>query len=188
MKTLAAILAAASLLASAPAEARPQDWRIDASASTLDFVYLINGAPRRGAFSGFAGEARFDPEALEEAELTFTVEVPSVDTGETFGTMIVKTNDWLSAYVHPEADYRLDRMIPLDGGLYRVEGVLTMKDVALPVTGELAVSFPEGVAHAVGRVVFDRSAFNIGVGFTALFVEVGDEIAVEFDLIARPKE
>lgn len=187
MRRLAASIVAASLSAQA-AEAAPFHWTIDPSASRLDFVYLINGSARRGVFSGFAGEARFDPDALEGAELTFTVDVESVDTGETFGTAIVKTNDWLSAYDYPEARYVLTRLSPAGDGRYTAEGVLTMKERALPVSGDFAVSFPSDAAHAVGQVSFDRSAFNIGVGFTALFVTVGDKITVEFDLVARPKE
>lgn len=206
MRAFAALLLAAGASLAAPAfaaEAKASEsatgetgaearqaraWRIDPDASNLQFVAMINGGPLRGVFHDFAGQGRFDPDALEAAELTFTVKVGSVDAGQFFVTAIVKTNDWLSASDYPEARYVLENLSPLGGDRYRATGVLTMKEIALPVTGELDVTFPDGVAHSVGRIVFDRSAFRVGVGFTSLFVDIGDEVAVEFDLIATPEE
>lgn len=63
-----------------------------------------------------------------------------------------------------------------------------MRGVEHQVTGELTMSLDGPIAETNGEARFARSLFGVGVGFTALFVDVGDEVAVEFDLRASPEE
>mgnify|MGYP001249562257 CR=1 FL=1 len=177
----------ALLLSAASAAAEPRAWVIDAGASTLGVVYLINGEKRRGVIRHFEGEARFDPDDLADAELDLVIDMDSVDVGEPFGTMIVKTADWFDVYGHPTARYSLDSLEAKAPGAYIAHGRLTMRGKEHPVTGALSLELGDDVARAGGEAEFPRSLYGIGVGFTALFVEVGDEVGVEFDLIARPK-
>lgn len=188
MRSFALFLLVAGLLSGGGAIAEVRDWRVIGERSELIFVYRINGGPRRGAFKAFTGSARFDPEKLEEATFRFDVEVESVETANSFETEIIKTSDWLDAYRYPNAQFELSRLTPRPNGKYGVEGTLTMKEVSFPVKGALEITLSDDASHSKGRVTFDRRDFNIGVGFTALFVEVGDEIVVRFDLIAEPEE
>ena len=52
--------------------------------------------------------------------------------------------------------------------------------------GEMTLEIADDAATATGRSLFDRREYRVGVGFTTLFVDVGDEIAVAFDLTAVP--
>ena len=168
--------------------AEVRDWRVVGEQSKLVFVYRINGGARRGTFNAFTGSARFDPEKMEDATFTLNVEVESVEAANFFETAIIKTGDWLDAYRYPTARFEMSRLTPRPNGKYGVEGALTMKDVSFPIRGGLEITLSEDASRSKGRVTFDRRDFDIGVGFTALFVEVGDEIVVRFDLIAEPEE
>ncbi|MEX2518241.1 MAG: YceI family protein [Paracoccaceae bacterium] len=183
------IAAFAFLLAgSGVAGAEPQAWLIDAGKSRLGIIYRINGDERRGEISRFAGWARFDPDDLSTAEMALVIDMGSVDVGEPFGTMIAKTSDWFDVSAHPEARYTLDRMEPLGDDRFLAIGRLAMRGIERPVAGEATLSLDGPVAETKGEARFARSLFGVGAGFTALFVEVGDEVAVEFDLRARPEE
>ena len=186
MRSAAILLGLAALSGSAAAESL--GWTIDTDASRIGIVYLINGEERRGEIGRFAGAARFDPENVADARLTLEIDMDSVDLGEPFGTMIAKTSDWFDVSGHPTARYELDRLEPLGDDRFRAFGRLTMRGEEHPVLGELTVNFTDEAAGAEGAAAFPRSLYGIGVGFTALFVEVGDDVGVEFELSATPEE
>lgn len=181
-------LIAAFLLLAPPAVAEPRAWTVDPAASRIGIVYLIDGAPRRGVIGRFEGRARFDPDDLSTAELELEIDMDSVDVGEPFGTLIVKTADWFDVYAHPTATYVLDRLEETAPGAYIAHGRLDMRGREHPVTGALTLDLSGATVAAEGDARFPRSLYGIGVGFTALFVEVGDEVGVEFALTARPEE
>ncbi len=190
MRLFAAVFAVAGSFQalSFTAMAEPQLWQIDAESSRLGIIYQINGEQRGGALGRFSGTATFDPDALEQASLDLVIDMDSIDVGDRFGTAIIKTSDWFNVAEHPESTYRLNRLVALGDGQYRALGTLTMRGISADVEGSLIIDLTGAEAKTDGRAAFDRSTFGIGVGFTALFVEVGDTVAVDFKLIARPVE
>ena len=183
---LAALLISAGAFASAAATAEPRRWVVDTAQSSLAIVYLINGEERRGAFAEFSGEAVFDPADLEAAELEFLIHTPTIDAGDSFGTEVVRGVDWLDVETHPTARFVLTALTPLGGDRYGVTGDLTLRGRTGVVSGEMTLEIADDAATATGRSLFDRREYRVGVGFTTLFVDVGDEIAVAFDLTAVP--
>ncbi|MEO1613201.1 MAG: YceI family protein [Pseudomonadota bacterium] len=183
---IASFLIAVAAASSALAE--PRAWRIDPTQSALAIVYLIDGKEQRGAFSRFSGDALFDPDDLASAKLEFLIETGSIDAGEAFATEVVRGVDWLDVKAHPEARYVLTSLEPLGDGVYRATGDLTLRGATGSVVGEMTLSVSGETATATGAADFNRKDYRVGVGFTTLFVEVGDVIAVEFDLTAKPKE
>ena len=179
-------LAAMALSASAIAE--PSVWRIDPDASTVVITFDVDGEPRQGGFGTFQGEARFDPAALEEARLRFEIETASIDLDEPFATDFVKSIDWLFVEEHPVAIYELQRLERVEGDRFRATGLLTMRGRTHPVTGDLTLNLGETAGAAVGMAGLNRKDFNVGVGFSTLFVEIGPLISVSFDLKATRLE
>lgn len=181
------LAAAAALAYGGAAVASSQEWRVDPAASSLEIVYLIDGKAWRGAFGVFDGAGRFDPARPEDATMTLEIDTASIDVGNIFGTAVAKTADWLDVVDHPKAIYELTRLSPIGEGRYLAEGVLTMRGASHAVVGEISLDIGDDGVEADGGAAFDRSLFGVGVGFTALFVTIGDRIAVEFDLVARPE-
>ena len=174
----------AMLAGAATAQARK--WVIDEGASTLGVLYIVDEKEQSGGFGKFSGVATFDPDALETADLSFDVVTESVDVGDPFGTSFVKSVDWFDVANHPKATYVLDRLELIEGDLYRAFGSLTLRGATHPVEGEMTVTITETQARAVGETTFDRTEFNVGIGFSALFVEIGPKVKVLFDLTAHP--
>ncbi len=183
---LCAALMAMASVSSAIAEAAV--WRIEPDASTIKITFDVDNAPREGTFETFRGEALFDPAALEKAELRFEIETASIDLDEPFATDFVKSIDWLFVEEHPTAVYVLQRLERIEGDRFRAIGLMTLRGRTHPVTGELTLAFGADDASAAGQAGFDRKDFNVGVGFSTLFVEIGPEIGVSFDLKATRVE
>ncbi len=182
----AGVLTAAVLVA--PAAAQSSVWRIDPEASAIHITFEVDGNPRQGEFGRFRGEARFDPAALEDASLRFEIETASIDLDEPFATDFVKSIDWLFVEEHPVAIYELQRLEQIEGDRFRATGLLTMRGRTHPVTGDLTLNLGEADGVAVGKAGFNRKDFNVGVGFSTLFVEIGPLIGVSFNLKATKVE
>lgn len=178
----------AMALFSFPAFAAPSVWRIDPDASAIFITFDVDGQPRQGGFGTFHGEARFDPAVLETASLRFEIETASISLDEPFATDFVKSIDWLFVEEHPVAIYELQRLERIEGDRFRAIGLLTMRGRTHPVTGDLTLSLGETIGTAVGKAGFNRKDFNVGVGFSTLFVEIGPLIGVSFDLKATRME
>lgn len=176
------VLAIAVVASSVAAE--PSVWRIDPEASTILITFDVDGKPRQGSFGTFQGDARFDPAALEDANLRFEIETASIELDELFATDFVKSIDWLFVEEHPAAIYELQRLERVKGDQFRATGLLTMRGRTHPVTGDLTLNLGETAGAAVGTAGFNRKDFNVGVGFSTLFVEIGPLIGVSFDLKA----
>ena len=184
--SLCAVLMAVAQVSPAAAEAAV--WRIDPGASAITITFDVDNAPRQGVFETFRGEARFDPAALEEADLRFEIETASIDLDEPFATDFVKSIDWLFVEEHPTAVYDLQRLERIAGDRFRAIGLLTLRGRTHQVAGELTLALGADDASAAGQAGFDRKDFNVGVGFSTLFVEIGPRIGVSFDLKATRVE
>lgn len=167
-----------------PGPAAAETWVVDPDASRIDIVYEINGKPWEGAFTRFSGAGAFDPDDIETAGMRLEIETESIDVGNVFGTAVAKTTDWLSVEAHPTAVFELTSLTPLADGRYRMAGALTLRGRTHEVAGEIALE-TGAAARSTGETRFDRSLFGVGVGFTALFVTIGDMISVRFDIVAR---
>ena len=181
------IVALAAMLVTS-AQAGPSLWRIDLDTSSIKITFDIDGKPRTGGFGAFRGEATFDPAAPTDADLRFEIETSSIDLDEPFATDFVKSIDWLHVEDHPIAIYELKSLKNIEGDRFRASGLLTMRGVTHPVVGELTLNLGDSVATAVGEAGFSRKEFGVGVGFSTLFVEVGPNIGVSFDLKASRVE
>ena len=99
---------------------------------------------------------------------------------------LVKTETWFDAENVPQARFQLKNLTPLKkAGVYRAEGVLTIKNFSRRVRPVVALDVDKNTARARGRISFKRSHFRVGDPTLSLFVEVSDEITVDFDLRAR---
>ncbi len=170
------------------ATAAPSVWRIDPDGSTIVITFDVDGKPRQGDFGIFRGEATFDPAALSDADLRFEIETGSIQLDEPFATDFVKSIDWLFVEEHPVALYELQNLEMIGEDRFRAEGLLTLRGKTHPVMGELTLNLNDQAAAAIGDAGFDRKDFNVGVGFSTLFVEIGPKIGVSFDLKATRVE
>ena len=82
--------------------------------------------------------------------------------------------------------YRLLELTPEGGNRYHATGTLTIRGQTRPIETTITIEIGDDEAHATGSLRLNRTDYWLGVGPMALFVDIGREVAVRFDLIARP--
>jgi polyisoprenoid-binding protein YceI len=184
----AAALCLAATLAAARAAPDPERWLIDPDASSLTFRYSVDGEPQSGVFERFSGGGMFDAAAPEAATLDLTIEAGSLDLGDPLFNAVATSPEWFDTARHPEARYRLTHLEPLGGDRWEATGDLEIRATRRAVAAPITLEISDGEAHAVGAVSVDRGDFGVGVGITPLFVDIGEAVSVQFDIVARRVE
>jgi len=183
--TRAAVLAAALWAAFGPARADDRVWRIDGGASVIAFEYALNDKPAAGRFTRVAGMGAFDPLDPEDATLTLEIDVTSLDLGDPVESAFALSVEWFDAKDHPSAVYRLAQLTALPDGRFEALGDLTIKGRQQVIRTPITLRIEGDMARAQGALAFDRRDFNVGLGASALFANIGTDVAVRFDIVAR---
>ena len=185
MRLIALALAALICLAP-PAAAGGLEWGVVPEQSQVLFEYSRNDQPAVGHFARFAGGGVFDRDAPGDATLELRIESASIDLGEPMASMFATSTDWFDSGIFPLVIYRLTGLTPEGGNDYHAVGTLTIRCRTRPIETTSPLEIGDHEAHASGTLRFDRMDYWLGFGLTALFVDIGCEVAVRFDLIARP--
>ncbi len=173
-------------LAAVPVAA--EDWVVDAEASSIRFVYAVDGRAAEGVFRTVEGEGAFDPAAPGATRLELRIAVRSLDLGDPLETGFALSAGWFDAGTFPVARYRLARLTPLGAGRWEALGDITIKGRTQVVRTPVTLDLGEDAARARAEVAFDRSYFGIGGDIGALFVDIGETVTVSIDLVARPED
>ncbi len=176
---------AVALLAGAAAA---ESWRLAEPVSSLTFSYLENGEVIEGAFTEFDGEADFDSADPSGAFVTIDVSTASVSFGDPLRDHFARSVDWFDVENHPEAGFELTRLVALPDGRFSAEGALEIRGIRQTVFATLDIRRAEDALSAAGEMTFPRSAFGVGVGFSGLLADIGDDITVRFDLTGERVE
>lgn len=186
-----AVLLVPALMLSAlagPARAAPQTWAVMPEGSRVLFDYRRNGQPAEGRFTRFRGEGTFDVEAPAAATLELRIESASIDLGDALASAFATSAEWFDSPNHPEVVYRLRQLTPQGGDSFRADGDLTIRGKTRPVSTAVALDIGADRAFAAGTLRVNRTDFLLGVGPSALFVDIGPEVSVRFELTARPAD
>lgn len=177
--------AAAALVPGLPAWAREVDWQVAPAASRIGFAYSLNGKPAEGRFDAVTGGGRFDPADPSGALLEMRIAAGSIDLGNPVFSAFATSAEWFDARNHPEVVYRLTGLEPLGGPDYRAHGEIELRGRTGRSVSDIRLEVVEGEARASGRLSLDRTDYLLGVGPSSLVVDVGREVTVSFDLVAR---
>jgi polyisoprenoid-binding protein YceI len=183
-----------STLVMAPEAALAMGWTIAPEQSWVQFEYQRNGQPAKGRFSAFAGEGVFDPDAPADATLELRIESASIDLEDAMASAFATSAEWFDSANHPQVVYRLTKLTPEGANSYHATGELTIRGKTRSIESTITLDIGEvgngdgrGEARASGSLVMDRKDYLLGVGPSALFVKIGREVAVRFELTAHPQ-
>ncbi|HUF86543.1 MAG TPA: YceI family protein [Thermohalobaculum sp.] len=183
-------IAALLLALAAGLAAAATQWAVVPDESRIVFGYEADGAPVEGVFTRFSGEGTFDPAAPGDATLELRIDSASIELGDARASAFATSAEWFDSANHPHVVYRLLGLTPLEntplaGTSYRAEGELSIRGRARPVSTTVELAIGAEVARASGTLVIDRKDYGLGVGPMALFVDIGRDVAVRFELVAR---
>jgi polyisoprenoid-binding protein YceI len=118
-------------------------WNLDTAHSSFAFsVKHMVVATVRGRFTDFAVDADIDTNDLTKSNATVTVDIASVDTGDTGRDTHLRSADFFHHEEHPQMKFVSKRIESKGGNDYRLIGDLTIRDVTKEVTLDGEVNGP----------------------------------------------
>ena len=159
-------------------------WTIQPAASEIGFRYTSDGATKTGVFANFEGSGSFDPGDPSEADLLLKIDTSSIDLFDDLASSFAQSAEWFDSKNHPHVIYRLMALTLIEGNRYKAEGLLTIRGERRPINSEIVLNISDEQAAATGELEIVRGDYLLGVGPSAIFVDIGPEVIVTFDLQA----
>ncbi len=117
-----------------PTEEEPR-YRVREDDSAVEFTATKWGVFKvEGRFTEFEGTIRYDPAAPAQTQVSFSVDVGSVTTGNPRRDRAVRGKNFLHVDQFPRMSFQSTKVAPRDGDLLAVTGDLTIRGVTRSVT------------------------------------------------------
>ena len=177
---LAAFTAAFAAGASAPAH-----YTLDPAKSSLQFTFLQAGAQSTGRFERFS--VSFDPPPVGSAagRLEVTVDVGSLDTGDSDRDDTLRGSDLFDVAKFPQAHFSATQITRTPGG-YEASGKLTIRgvtrDARIPFTFREASENGTAAGYMTGKTVVRRLDYGVGQGDWKATDQAGNDVTVSWSL------
>ena len=187
MKRLA--LAAIALLLAAPlAYTQSTTWTFDAAHSGVNFTISHMAVSKvHGHFGISSGTIVLNPADPAKSSVQATIDVSSVDTGNSQRDTDLKSDKFFNTAANPTATF-VSTSVAKSGNGFTVNGNLTLHGVPKPVV--LQVEGPTGPVTGMmdkkphsgfsATTTISRTAFGVGANMPSAMV--GEEVAITIDL------
>ncbi|WP_421919160.1 YceI family protein [Marinifilum sp.] len=134
------------------------------------------------------GHLVFKDDQLEKG--TFVVDMTSIVNtdikDEGYRAKLVghlKSDDFFGVEKYPEAKFELVKAKKLSDGKYEVHGDVTIKGITKPIRFNVEMKNHGDELHVSGKIVIDRSKFDVRYGSGSFFDNLGDKtIYDDFEL------
>lgn len=162
-------------------------WSVDKSASSLSFSGSMNGDAFSGSFAKFDAWIQLDPANLSGARIKVSVEIMSVDAGDSELTEALPGKEWFAAKTFPNALFESSAISKTSSNQYEANGALTIKGVTRPLILPFTLEIEDGVGNATAQLVINRTDFGIGSGMWKDENWVVHQVIVDIAIIAKRK-
>ncbi|WP_172656299.1 YceI family protein [Halomonas sp. PR-M31] len=173
---------------SSNAPAVATSWDIVQKESRLGFVAIQEGDEFQGEFDDFDAEMRFSKEALDESRFDVTIDVTSIDAGNSQRNDTLPDEEWFFFERFPKATYVTSAIRKGRDTPFEAVGTLTLRGLEQEVILPFEWRTEGSRAFMQGRANFDRRQFDIGQGEWASDDVVGYPIQVIIDLTLERAE
>lgn len=169
-------------------------WNVDASHSSIGFsVKHMMVSKVRGTFGDFTAEVEANETDLTGANIAFTIQVASINTGSEDRDNHLRSADFFDVETYPEIKFVANNIVK-KGDDYEIVGDLTIKDVTKPVVFEAEYggngTNPWGVEVVAFEAETKINREDFGLTWNAALetggVLVGKDIKITLDLEANP--
>jgi polyisoprenoid-binding protein YceI len=178
-----------------PPAGRATSYNVDSNHSTIGFdVSILGGLSKvRGKFTAFTVVIDYNEADITKSSVTATIKADSIDTGIEKRDEHLKTADFFDAAKYPEITFQSKR-VEKKGKQFVATGTFTMrgvsKEISIPFTMTGKYTNPKTQALTYGfsaRLVLNRRDYGINWQHNTVPNWVGDDVAIELDLItSRP--
>lgn len=187
------LLALCLALAPAAATAKPETYKVDATASKATWEGSKLGGKHDGELKVKGGELNVEKGALVggivEVDMTSLTDKDISDPG--MNSKLVnhlKSDDFFAVDKHPASSLKITK-VEKKNGKTMVTGDLTIKGITKPVTFPADVKLDKKGLIAKGEMTVDRTQYDIKFRSLRFFSDIGDKVIhdnfkVGFDLSA----
>lgn len=132
-------------------------WVFDAAHSSVGFsVMHLVITEVDGKFEKYDGQLTTTKDDFTYANINFTIDVNSINTGQSKRDGHLKSDDFFDAGNHPQITFKGESLKKVKGNKYKLKGDLTMRGTTKPV--ELDVKYLGTVQDAYGNT---KAGFKI---------------------------
>ena len=184
--------AAAVMLATVVPVRAQSTWEIDPAHTSIGFsIRHMMVSNVRGHFGKFSGTVKANEKDLTESTVEATIDVASIDTGNTKRDDHLRSPDFFDVAKYPTMTFKSRKITPAGDKKWKVTGDLTMhgvtKEVTLDVEGPTAeVKDPQGHVRAGATATTKLSRADFGITWSKTLdgggLVVGDEVSVTIEV------
>lgn len=164
MKVLIALFSIFVLILAVPtAFIAAAPYKVDHSKSSITFSGIHAGNKFEGKFEKWDAEIEFDQNNLAASFIKTTFDPASAKTGNALYDGTLPQVDWFSVKDFAQAKFESKSISALENGGYKADGILTIRDKALPVRFDFTLSdLSQSPVIATATLKVDRLAYDIG--------------------------
>lgn len=169
------------------------NWSLDASHSSVDFsIRHLMISKVKGSFKEFSAEVVADENDITDADISFVIQVASVDTRNPDRDNHLRSGDFFEVEKYPTMSFKSTEIKKISKGEYSVTGDFTIRDVTRTetflVTYEGSSKDPWGGERAGFAVEGKIKRSNFGLTYNAALetggVLIGDDVKIYVEIQA----
>lgn len=164
-------------------------WQLDPAHSEVQFrVRHLMVSTVTGQFKNFSSKVTTAENGdFKTAEIEFTIEAASVDTGVEMRDNHLRSDDFFSAENYPTLQFKSTGLKPIGSDEYQLDGLMTIRDITKPISlhvelGGVVVD-PYGNTKAGFEVTGKINRKDFGLNWSAVTeaggVVVADEVKIQ---------
>ncbi len=153
----------------------------------LGFGVQVSGEGVSGSFARWDAAIAFDPDRLAQSSIKASIDLASVNSGDSERDDMLGGADFFATSAHPRASFVADDIRAKGDGRYEARGMLNIKGQAQPMRVAFTLNIKGDNATAKGTAQIDRRKFSIGTGQFAGDDTVSHAVGVTFAFEARRK-
>lgn len=138
------------------------NWEVQKD-STLTFAYDFMGQETEGRFKTWQADIVFDPDHLEAADISVSVDLTSVDSGGADRDGMLMEKEWFDTSRANHAVFTAQNVSKVSENQYKADGVLMLKGHKIPMVLDftLLIEGDQATADIEGKL--SRSTSELGL-------------------------
>lgn len=164
--------------------AKATPWKLQPG-GRLGFTTSYTGDAIKGSFSRWNAAILFDPADLPGSSIKVTIDLASVESGDSQRDDMLKSDSFFNVATSPNAQFTSTSIREAGVGRYLAIGTLSLHGKTRPMTVRFNLKIDGDQATANGSATLPRLAFGVGQGEWSSTDQIPDAVAIDFILRAK---
>lgn len=167
----------------AAAMAKAAPWKLE-KGGRLGFSAEYSGEAIKGSFGRWDAKIVFDPEDLAGSSIRATIDLASVESGDSQRDDMLRSDSFFGVGSNPSAQYVSTSIRETGAGRYVANGTLTLHGQRKPMTLRFSLKIDGDKATANGSATLQRLSFGVGEAEWSATDQLKDVVGVDFSFRA----